>query len=54
MTLDRFRPAVKGAVAPSVTLAKRVGLTPNGVSVTDGATAPLTAGRNLSRVILWS
>jgi archaetidylinositol phosphate synthase len=33
MTLDRFRPAVKGAVAPSVTLAKRVGLTPNGVSV---------------------
>ena len=33
MTLDRFRPAVKGAVAPSVALAKRVGLTPNGVSV---------------------
>ncbi|PSQ25685.1 CDP-alcohol phosphatidyltransferase family protein [Halobacteriales archaeon QS_9_67_15] len=33
MTLDRFRPAVKGAIAPSVTLAKRVGLTPNGVSV---------------------
>ncbi|WP_415381695.1 CDP-alcohol phosphatidyltransferase family protein [Halosimplex sp. TS25] len=33
MTLDRFRPAVKGALAPSVTLAKRVGLTPNGVSV---------------------
>ena len=33
MTLDRFRPAVKGAIAPSVSLAKRVGLTPNGVSV---------------------
>ncbi|WP_436910683.1 CDP-alcohol phosphatidyltransferase family protein [Halosimplex marinum] len=33
MTLDRFRPAVKGAVSPSVALAKRVGLTPNGVSV---------------------
>ena len=33
MTLDRFRPAVKGVIAPSVTLAKRVGLTPNGVSV---------------------
>ena len=32
MTLDRFRPAVKGAVAPSVSLAKRLGLTPNGVS----------------------
>ena len=33
MTLDRFRPAVKGAIAPSVALARRVGLTPNGVSV---------------------
>ncbi|MFC7138355.1 CDP-alcohol phosphatidyltransferase family protein [Halosimplex aquaticum] len=33
MTLDRFRPAVKGVLAPSVSLAKRVGLTPNGVSV---------------------
>ena len=33
MTLDRFRPAVKGAIAPSVTLAKRLGLSPNAVSV---------------------
>jgi len=33
MTLDRFRPAVKGAIAPSVSLAKRAGLSPNGVSV---------------------
>jgi archaetidylinositol phosphate synthase len=43
MTLDRFRPAVKGAVAPSVTLAKRVGLTPNGVSVLALALALLGA-----------
>jgi archaetidylinositol phosphate synthase len=33
MTLDRLRPMVSGALAPSVTLAKRAGLTPNGVSV---------------------
>jgi len=43
MTLDRLRPAVNGAVAPSVTLAKRVGLTPNGVSVLALALALLGA-----------
>jgi len=32
MTLDRFRPAVGGALRPSVSLAKRLGLTPNAVS----------------------
>ncbi|MEF8853529.1 MAG: CDP-alcohol phosphatidyltransferase family protein [Haloarculaceae archaeon] len=33
MTLDRFRPAVGGVLGPSVTLARRLGLTPNAVSV---------------------
>jgi len=33
MTLDRLRPAVSGALAPSVGLAKRLGMTPNAVSV---------------------
>ena len=33
MTLDRFRPAVGGVLDPSVRLARRLGLTPNAVSV---------------------
>ena len=33
MTLDQFRPAVSGVLSPSVRLAQRLGLTPNGVSV---------------------
>jgi len=33
MTLDRLRPAVSGVLAPSVGLAKRLGMTPNAVSV---------------------
>jgi len=33
MTLDRLRPAAERAIAPSVSLAKRVGISPNGVSV---------------------
>jgi len=33
VTLDRFRPAVERAVDPSVRLARRLGLTPNAVSV---------------------
>jgi len=41
MTLDRLRPAVSGAVAPSVSLAKRLGMTPNAVSVVAFAMAIL-------------
>jgi len=33
MTLDQFRPAVSGVLSPSVRLARRLGLSPNGVSV---------------------
>jgi len=33
VTLDRLRPAVEGAVEPSVRLARRLGLSPNAVSV---------------------
>lgn len=33
MTLDRFRPLADRALTPSVTVAKKLGLTPNGVSV---------------------
>jgi len=33
MTLDRLRPAVEGALDPSVRLARRLGLSPNAVSV---------------------
>jgi len=40
MTLDRFRPAAKRLLAPSVGLAKRLGATPNAVS----ALALLAAG----------
>jgi len=44
MTLDRLRPAVSGALAPSVGLAKRLGMTPNAVSVVAFAMALTAAG----------
>ena len=44
MTLDRLRPAVSGALAPSVGLAKRLGMTPNAVSVVAFAMAILGGG----------
>jgi archaetidylinositol phosphate synthase len=43
VTLDRLRPVVEGALEPSVRLARRVGLTPNGVSVLAIAVAILGA-----------
>jgi archaetidylinositol phosphate synthase len=33
MTLDRLRPVIAGALDPSVSVAKRVGLTPNAISL---------------------
>jgi archaetidylinositol phosphate synthase len=41
VTLDRLRPMVSGAVTPSVRLARRLGLTPNGVSALAFALAVL-------------
>jgi archaetidylinositol phosphate synthase len=43
VTLDRLRPAVQGILEPSVRVARRVGLTPNGVSVVAIAFALLGA-----------
>jgi archaetidylinositol phosphate synthase len=43
VTLDRLRPLAEGALDPSVALARRVGLTPNAVSVVAFALAVLAA-----------
>ncbi|PSP31884.1 CDP-alcohol phosphatidyltransferase family protein [Halobacteriales archaeon QH_10_67_22] len=59
MTLDRLRPAVEGAVEPSVRLARRLGLSPNAVSVLafavavgGGASFVVAPRRNLPLVYL--
>jgi archaetidylinositol phosphate synthase len=59
VTLDRLRPAVKGAVEPSVRLARRLGLSPNAVSVLafavavgGGASFVVAPRRNLPLVYL--
>ncbi|WP_292407035.1 MULTISPECIES: CDP-alcohol phosphatidyltransferase family protein, partial [unclassified Methanoculleus] len=33
MTLDQFRPQMQGIIQPMVNLAKKIGLTPNGLTV---------------------
>ncbi|MFB6142515.1 MAG: CDP-alcohol phosphatidyltransferase family protein [Halorientalis sp.] len=55
MTLDRFRPLADRALAPFVTLAARLGLTPNAVSV---VAAVLAAGAGVAfhlaaRSVVW-
>jgi len=44
MTLDRLRPMVTGAISPSVTLARRLGLTPNAISALAVVLAGVAAG----------